>query len=33
MIVTRFNPSCNGPLHVGHIMTLLVNEQFAHQSG
>ena len=33
MIVTRFNPSSNGPLHLGHIFTLLVNEQFAHQSG
>lgn len=32
MIVTRFNPSCNGPLHIGHVMTLLINEQFAHQS-
>ena len=32
MIVTRFNPSCNGPLHLGHVFTLLVNEQFAHQS-
>jgi len=33
MIVTRFNPSANGPLHIGHVMTLLVNEQFAHQNG
>lgn len=29
MIVTRWNPSANGPLHLGHIFTLLVNEYFA----
>ena len=31
-IITRFNPSANGNLHLGHIMTLLLNEYFAHQS-
>lgn len=30
MIVTRFNPTTNGSLHLGHLYTLLVNEQFAH---
>ena len=32
MIVTRFNPSATGNLHIGHLMTLLINEQFAHQN-
>jgi len=32
MIITRFNPSATGPLHLGHIYSLLVNEQFAHQA-
>ncbi len=32
MIVTRFNPSTNGNLHLGHIYTLMVNEQFAHNN-
>jgi glutamyl/glutaminyl-tRNA synthetase len=31
MIVTRFNPSATGNLHLGHIYTLLVNERLAHQ--
>ena len=29
---TRFNPSVNGPLHVGHIYLCLVNEYEAHAS-
>ena len=29
--VTRFNPSCNGPLHLGHIYTLTINERYAHE--
>lgn len=29
MVVTRFNPSTNGNLHLGHLFTLLVNEYFA----
>jgi len=29
MVVTRFNPSANGNLHLGHLFTLLVNEYFA----
>jgi glutamyl/glutaminyl-tRNA synthetase len=29
----RFNPSVNGPLHLGHIYTALVNESVAHESG
>lgn len=33
MVCTRFNPSCNGPLHLGHLYTLLVNEQYAHNQG
>lgn len=28
---TRFNPSCNGPLHLGHIYMALVNEAFAKE--
>lgn len=32
MIITRFNPSVNGPLHLGHIYSLLVNERFAHDN-
>lgn len=31
--ITRFNPTVNGPLHVGHIYTCLVNEYEAHASG
>lgn len=30
---TRFNPSCTGPMHIGHLYTLLVNEQYAHERG
>lgn len=30
---TRFNPTCNGGLHLGHIYTLLVNERFARARG
>src|SRR5512139_3794111 len=33
MIVTRWNPSANGALHLGHIYSLLVNERFAHDNG
>ena len=29
---TRFNPTCNGPLHLGHIYMILVNEYEAHRS-
>lgn len=28
-VVTRFNPTVNGKLHLGHLFTLLVNEYFA----
>ena len=30
---TRFNPTVNGPLHIGHIYTILVNEAEAHATG
>jgi glutamyl/glutaminyl-tRNA synthetase len=30
---TRFNPSANGGLHLGHAYTTLVNEAVAHESG
>lgn len=30
---TRFNPTANGPLHIGHIYTILVNEAEAHATG
>lgn len=30
MVVTRFNPSVTGKLHLGHIFTMLVNEYYAH---
>lgn len=30
---TRFNPTVNGPLHLGHVYMLLVNEHEAHASG
>lgn len=33
MIITRWNPSANGALHLGHIYSLLVNKHFAHDSG
>lgn len=29
-VITRFSPSPNGPLHIGHIYNCLVNEHFAH---
>lgn len=32
MIVTRWNPTANGALHLGHIYSLLVNEKFAHDN-
>lgn len=31
-ITTRFNPTPNGNLHIGHLYILLLNEQAAHQS-
>lgn len=33
MANTRFNPSANGCLHLGHVFTLLVNEYQAHTTG
>lgn len=33
MKITRWNPTANGALHIGHIYSLLVNEHFAHDSG
>ena len=30
---TRFNPSCNGGLHLGHMYVALINEAVAHTSG
>ena len=33
MIHTRFNPSLNGNLHLGHVFTCLVNEYVAHSAG
>jgi glutamyl/glutaminyl-tRNA synthetase len=33
MVVTRWNPTANGPLHCGHLFSLLVNERFAHDVG
>lgn len=30
---TRFNPTANGPLHIGHVYMALVNETKAHDSG
>lgn len=32
-VVTRFNPSCNSALHLGHLYTILVNEAYAHSRG
>lgn len=32
-VVTRFNPSCNSLLHLGHIYMALVNETFARERG
>ena len=31
-IVTRFSPSSNGALHLGHLFTILVNEYYAHSN-
>lgn len=33
IVATRFCPSLNGPLHLGHVTTLLANEQTAHSLG
>ena len=33
MIKTRWNPTINGALHVGHLYSMLVNERFAHEQG
>ena len=33
MANTRFNPTNNGPLHIGHLYTALVNEYEAHRTG
>ena len=33
MITTRFNPSTNGGIHIGHVYALLVNEHLAHDNG
>lgn len=30
---TRFNPTTNGALHLGHVYSLIVNEKFAHANG
>jgi glutamyl/glutaminyl-tRNA synthetase len=30
---TRFNPTVNGALHIGHLYMMLVNEAEAHESG
>jgi len=30
---TRFNPTTNGPLHIGHLYVALVNEHEAHRHG
>ena len=31
--VTRFNPTTNGALHLGHVYIMLFNERLAHDSG
>jgi len=33
MNTTRFNPTPNGALHLGHVYNILFNEQFAHNNG
>ena len=33
MANTRFNPTANGNLHLGHLFVLLVNEYIAHNTG
>ena len=30
---TRFSPTLNGTLHIGHLFTMLVNEYIAHSTG
>jgi glutamyl/glutaminyl-tRNA synthetase len=32
-IITRFNPTVSGPLHVGHLYMALVNQYEAHSTG
>ena len=32
-LVTRFNPTCNGDLHLGHIFMALVNRDMARETG
>jgi len=31
--VTRFNPTANGPLHLGHVYIAMLNQHMAHTSG
>lgn len=31
--ITRFNPTANGNLHLGHLYIMLFNEHMAHESG
>lgn len=31
--ITRWNPTTNGALHLGHVYSLIVNEHFAHEFG
>ena len=33
MLTTRFNPACNGALHLGHVYMILANEAYAHRAG
>lgn len=33
MVGTRFNPSINGPAHLGHLYMALVNQHYAHERG
>lgn len=33
MIVTRWNPTSNGALHLGHLFSLMANEHYAHDNG
>lgn len=33
MIITRWNPTSNGNLHLGHLFSLMVNEHYAHDNG
>jgi glutamyl/glutaminyl-tRNA synthetase len=32
-VITRFNPTANGALHLGHIYSLIVNQRFAYAHG